>query len=179
MTRKRAPKGRTMRAQSAALGMAAAAALSGPASASPCADLAPIHDTLAGSGCVESRQRVDDDASSNQCGPEPTGLGAALLSDDTGPANIIESDTLLYPQVKITNLQATMTGNSYVAGRIPPAPASPADELMMYAPDYLSVKLLPHLQRKPVGIGLVTLPKPPVKKSDASPAAKPPLKTTP
>jgi hypothetical protein len=167
-----------MRAQSAALGMAAAAALSGPASASPCADLAPIHDTLASSGCVESRQRVDDDASSNQRGPEPTDLGAALPPDDMGPANLIESETLLYPQVKITNLQATMTGNSYVAGRIPPVPASSTDELMMYAPDYLSVKLLPRLpQQKPVGVGLATLPKPPVKKSDTPPAGGPAPKT--
>jgi hypothetical protein len=55
-----------------------------------------------------------------------------------------------------------MTSNRYVAGRLPLAEeASPVEDLIMFSPDYLSTRTLPRIpKRNPVGVGLVTLPKP-------------------
>ena len=64
-----------------------------------------------------------------------------------------------------------MTSNKYVAGRLPiAAEATPVEDLITFSPDYLSVKILPRIpKRNPVGVGLVTVPKPPVKESDTTP----------
>lgn len=170
-----------MWAPSAALSVAAAAALSGAAAGSPCGATTLIPDTISGSSCVLSEQGAEAAAPDDRRDPITNDLDEMLLGDQTAPAVLVETDALDYPQVRITNLQATMTSNRYVAGHIPPAPrAGQVDELMMYAPDYSSVRLLPRPQgQKPVGVGLVTLPKSPVKKSDIPPGAAPPPKTTP
>lgn len=87
-----------------------------------------------------------------------------------------EADVLADPEVftgsgiKITNLQATMTSNKYVAGRLPAAVGRPIEEIIMLSPDYLTIKTLAPLpKRNPVGVGLVTVPKPPTKEPDKTP----------
>jgi hypothetical protein len=82
-----------------------------------------------------------------------------------------DAETFVRGDIKITNLQATMTSNKYIAGRLPAAAgAAPVDDLITLSPDYLSTKTLPRIpKRNPVGVGLVTVPKPPVKESDTTP----------
>ena len=67
-----------------------------------------------------------------------------------------------------------MTSNKYVAGRLPiAATTTPVEELIMFSPDYWSSKELPRIpKRNPVGVGLVTVPKPPVKEPDTTPAGQ-------
>ena len=64
-----------------------------------------------------------------------------------------------------------MTSNKYIAGRLPTAAETTrVEDLIMLSPDYLSTKMLPRIpKRKPVGVGLVTVPKPPVKEPDTNP----------
>ena len=166
-----------MRAQSAALGIAAAAAFSSAASAMPCAETSlgqsttsELSCTVTGktSGLPAREQQGDSEAGVPRDDSLPQVGQSAMLLDVT---EMGDAETFARRDIKITNLQATMTSNKYIAGRLPiAAEAAPVDDLIMFSPDYLSTKLLPHIrQRKPVGVGLVTVPKPPVKESDTTP----------
>ena len=163
-----------MRAQSAALGIAAAAAFSSAATALPCAETALGKSTTSDYTCTVTDkaasqlvddQRSDPGAHAPQEGSPPAIDRSALFLDDTEAADDEDFDRR---DIKITNLQATMTSNKFVAGRLPlAAEATPVQDLITFAPDYLSIKLLPHIsKRTPVGVGLVTVPKPPVKEPD-------------
>ncbi|MBV9201024.1 MAG: hypothetical protein JOY83_15130 [Alphaproteobacteria bacterium] len=167
-----------MRAQSAALGMAAAAAVSSAAAALPCAPVLPSQTLGSEFGCaaaagVESsppRER-EGDGGAGAAQNDPQSDGQVPILADTAEAS--DANTFDGDGIKITNLQATMTSNRYVAGRLPLAPErAAAEELMMFSPDYLSIKILPRLpKRNPVGVGLITVPKPTVKDGEkATPA---------
>ena len=163
-----------MRAQSAALGIAAAAAFSSAAAALPCAETSLGKTTTSEITCTagdktsnpQARdQQGEPAADAPQDGSPPPVDQSALLLDVTGAAD----ETFFRRDIKITNLQATMTSNKYVAGRLPisAAEATPVEDLITFSPDYPSIKILPEIpKRKPVGVGLVTLPKPPVKEPD-------------
>jgi hypothetical protein len=166
-----------MRAQSAALGIAAAAAFSSAASALPCAESSLGKPPTSEMTCTVSdktssplaRDRKGEPAAdARQDDSQPPTDESALVLDITEAA---DQETFSGGGIKITNLQATMTANKYIAGRLPTAAeTTPVEDLIMLSPDYLSTKLLPHIgQRKPVGVGLVTVPKPPVKESDTIP----------
>jgi hypothetical protein len=167
-----------MRAQSAVLGIAAAAAISSTASALPCADTSlgkpPTSEMTCTATDGTSSPRARDQESepvidARQDDPQPPTDQSALFLDI---AEAADAEAFDGSGIKITNLQATMTSNKYVAGRLPTAAAeeTPVEDLITFSPDYLSSKLLPRIpQRKPVGVGLVTVPKPPVKKLDTNP----------
>jgi hypothetical protein len=108
------------------------------------------------------------EADSQQPDSRPRVDRSALFLDTTDAA---DAETFTGRGVKITNLQATMTSNKYVAGRLPiAAESAPVEDLINFSPDYASTKMLPPTpKRNPVGVGLVTVPKPPVKESDTSP----------
>ncbi len=163
-----------MRAQSAAMGIAAAAAFSSAASALPCTEpslgqsmtselICTVTDKTSDPPARE--QRGDPEADAPQDASQPSVGESALFLDVTG---VGDSETFARREIQITNLQATMTSNKYVAGRLPiAAEATPVEDLITVSPDYLSVKILPHNpKRKPVGVGLVTVPKPPAKEPD-------------
>ena len=165
-----------MRAQSAALGIAAAAAFSSAASALPCAETSLGQNATSEltctvtdktSGLPAGGQRGDPEADASQDDSQPSVSQSALLFDIT---KVEDAEAFGGHGIKITNLQATMTSNKYIAGRLPTAEATPVDDLIMFSPDYLTTKMLPHIRRRsPVGVGLVTVPKPPVKASDTTP----------
>ena len=165
-----------MRAQSAALGIAAAAAFSSAASALPCAETALGQNATSeltctatdkASGLPAREQQGDPEADASQDDSQPSVSQSALLFDIT---KVEDAEAFGGHGIKITNLQATMTSNKYIAGRLPTAEATPVDDLIMFSPDYLTTKMLPHIRRRsPVGVGLVTVPKPPVKESDTTP----------
>jgi hypothetical protein len=170
-----------MRAQSAALGIAAAAAFSSAATAMPCAETALGKTTTSEFTCTVTDetasqlahdQRGDPRADAPQDGSPPAVDQSALFLDVT---EAVDDDTFARRDIKITNLQATMTSNKYVAGRLPlAAEATPVEDLITFSPDYLSVKILPPIpKRNPVGVGLVTVPKKPtVKEPDTIPAGQ-------
>jgi hypothetical protein len=170
-----------MRAQSAALGIAAAAAFSSAATALPCAETALGKTATSQSTCAVTDkmasqlvydQRDDPGADAPKDGSPPSVDQSSLLLDVMETADY---ETFARRDIKITNLQATMTSNKYVAGRLPiaAAEATPVEDLITVSPDYPSIKTLPHIrQRKPVGVGLVTVPKPPVKEIDTTPAGQ-------
>ena len=169
-----------MRPQSAALGLAAATAFSSAATALPCGEMdlgktatseftctagdktssPPVHD-----------QQGEPGAESPQDGSQPP-LGQSALF--LGVAEARDVETFTSRGIKITNLQATITSNRYVAGRLPTAAqTNPIEDLIMFYPDYLSTKMLPRItKRNPVGVGLVTVPKPAVNEPDATPAGQ-------
>jgi hypothetical protein len=166
-----------MRAQSAALGIAAAAAFSSAASALPCAETSlgkpPTSEltctvTDKTSGLSPREQQGDPGANGPQDDSQPPTGQSALFLDITEAA---DAETFAGGGIKITNLQATMTSNKYIAGRLPTAAETTrVEDLIMLSPDYLSTKMLPRIpKRNPVGVGLVTVPKPPVKESDTTP----------
>jgi hypothetical protein len=168
-----------MRAQSAALGIAAAAALSSTAPALPCAMTAPGELTISEFTCTISEgpsisPARDEQADTGSAGmtqsgsPLSAGPEAAFRLDPTVPDEL--AGTFTGRGIKITNLQATMTSNRYVAGRLPLAEeAAPVEDLIMFSPDYLSTRTLPRIpKRNPVGVGLVTLPKPVPKELEKS-----------
>ena len=166
-----------MRAQSAALGIAAAAAFSSAASALPCAETSLGQSTTSEltctvtdktSGLPAGGQRGDPEADAPQDDSQPAVSQSALFFDITMAG---DAEAFGEHGIKITNLQATMTSNKYIAGRLPTAAGTaPVDDQIMLSPDYLSTKMLPRIpKRSPVGIGLVTVPKPPVKESDTTP----------
>jgi hypothetical protein len=170
-----------MRAQSAALGIAAAAAFSSAATAMPCAET-PLGKTMTSEfTCTVADetasqpahdQRGDPGADAPQGGSPPAVDQSALFLDVT---EAVDDETFARRDIKITNLQATMTSNKYVAGRLPiAADATPVEDLITFSPDYLSVKILPPIpKRNPVGVGLVTVPKKPtVKEPDTIPAGQ-------
>lgn len=168
-----------MRAKSAPLGIVAAVALSSAAGALPCAQTFPATRVTAAVHCTAAGNRDGAVNPGGAAEQEPDTIGDPLATDAAEQvADLAELGAFAQSAVKITNLQATMTSNIYVAGQIPPVPqASSTQELMMYAPDYMSVKLSPRPPtRKPVGVGLVTLPKPAVKKSDILPDPEQPAK---
>ena len=169
-----------MRAPSAALGIAAAAAFSSAASALPCAETSlgkpPTSEMTCSVSDVTSTllahdQQGEPGPESPQDGSQPT-LGRSALFLEI--AEVGDAETFTSRGIKITNLQATMTSNSYVAGRLPiAAQTSPVEDLLMFSPDYLSTKMLPRItKRNPVGVGLVTVPKPAVNEPDAIPAGQ-------
>jgi hypothetical protein len=170
-----------MRAQSAALGIAAAAAFSSAATALPCGETVLGKTTTSEFTCAVTDktasqlggdQRGDPGADAPKDGSPPAVDQSALLLDVTEAA---DDETFARRDIKITNLQATMTSNKYVAGRLPIAgEATPVDDLITFSPDYLSVKILPPIpKRKPVGIGLVTVPKKAaVKETETTPASQ-------
>lgn len=166
-----------MRAQSAALGIAAAAAFSGAASALPCAETSlgrPLTSEMTCTVSDETSTPLARDqpgepvADARQDDPEPSTGQSALFLDITDAA---DPETFAGSGIKITNLQATMTSNKYVAGRLPAAAeTTPVEDLITLSPDYVSTKMLPRIRKgKPVGVGLVTVPKPPVKQPETNP----------
>jgi hypothetical protein len=166
-----------MRAQSAALGIAAAAAFSSAATALPCAETSLGKTETSEITCTVSDKTSnplprDEQGEPLADGPpdrsQPAVDQSALFLDVTEAA---DDENFARRDIKITNLQATMTSNKYIAGRLPAAgETTPVDDLISLSPDYLSTKMLPRIpKRKPVGVGLVTVPKPPVKESDTNP----------
>jgi hypothetical protein len=167
-----------MRAKSAVHGLAAAAAFSSAACAFPCAGTSLTNYTTSGFTCAINDRTLsavihtahgDAGPAVSGGGPNPTTSQSPIALEDTDPADLEEAKIFTGGTVKITNLQATMTSNAYVASP-PVARSSPIEDLIMYSPDYMSVKSLPRVpKRKPVGVGLVTVPAPNVKKSDTAP----------
>jgi hypothetical protein len=161
-----------VKAQTTVLGAAAAAALSGTATAVPCPMMAANSAVLQGVSCTVTEANVNpaEDRQQTESRPESSSGQTELLP------RAPEADVLADPEVftgsgiKITNLQATMTSNKYVAGRLPVAVGRPIEEIIMFSPDYLTIKTLAPLpKRNPVGVGLVTVPKRPTKESDKTP----------
>jgi hypothetical protein len=157
--------------------MAAAAVVSSAAAALPCAPALPSKTTSEFSCTADASTATsplrhpegDESAAAPQGDTQETGQVAVLV--DTAEATDIE--TFDGGGVKITNLQATMTSNRYVAGRLPPAPGRPVEDIILFSPDYLSIKLLPRVpKRNPVGVGLVTVPQPTVKDAETAPPGK-------
>jgi hypothetical protein len=101
--------------------------------------------------------------------PQPPTSHSELFPDAT---EVVDAETFDGSGIKITGLQATMTSNRYVAGRLPLAAGTiPVEDLITFSPDYLSTKILPRIpKRNPVGVGLVTLPKPTAKDRDTPPS---------
>jgi hypothetical protein len=168
-----------MRAPSAALGIAAAA-FSSAATALPCGetDLGKTATSeftcTAGdktSSPLAHDQQGEPGAESPQDGSRPP-LGQSALFLEI--AEVGDAETFTSRGIKITNLQATMTSNSYVASRLPiAAQTTPVEDLIMFSPDYLSTKMLPRIPtRQPIGVGLVTVPKQPLKEPDTTPAGQ-------
>jgi hypothetical protein len=166
-----------MRAQSAALGIAAAAAFCSAATALPCAETSLGKTETSEITCTVSEKTSNLLARDEQGEPladaaqhqsQPAVDQPSLPLDVTEAA---DGENFARRDIKITNLQATMTSNKYIAGRLPAADeTTPVDDLISLSPDYLSTKMLPRIpKRKPVGVGLVTVPKPPVKESDTNP----------
>jgi hypothetical protein len=174
-----------MRAQSAALGIAAAAAFSSAATALPCAETLLGKTEISEITCTVSDKTSNPLARDEQGEPladaaqhhsQPAIDQSPLSLDVTEAADgenteAADGENFARRDIKITNLQATMTSNKYIAGRLPAAgETTPVDDLISLSPDYLSTKMLPPIpKRKPVGVGLVTVPKPPVKESDTNP----------
>jgi hypothetical protein len=174
-----------MRAQSAALGIAAAAAFSSAATALPCAETLLGKTEISEITCTVSDKTSNPLARDEQGEPladaaqhhsQPAVDQSPLSLDVTEAADgenteAADGENFARRDIKITNLQATMTSNKYIAGRLPAAgETTPVDDLISLSPDYLSTKMLPRIpKRKPVGVGLVTVPKPPVKESDTNP----------
>ena len=168
-----------MRAKSAALGIAAAASFSSAAAGLPCTEMA-LNSTIIKCSCT-----VTDSAASQPVHGQSGDPGAEAPQDGSPPAvdqsafpgdvtEAADDEAFVRRDIKITNLQATMTSNKYVAGRLPiAAQTTPVEDLIMFSPDYLSTKTLPRMpERKPVGVGLVTVPKPPVKEPDPTAAGQ-------
>ena len=163
-----------MRAQSAALGMAAAAAVSSAAAALPCAPTLPSKTSTPELSCTldaniasSSPGSREGDEGADAPQSDLQGAGQVALFVDT--AEVTDIETFSGAGIKITNLQATMTSNRYVAGRLPPAPGRSVEDIILFSPDYLSIKLLPRVpKRSPVGVGLVTVPKPTVKDAETA-----------
>ncbi len=169
-----------MRGQSAVLGIAAAAAFSSAATALPCAETSLGKTTTSEITCTAGLktssplardQQEEPGADAPKDGSQPTVGESALFLDVTEAA---DDETFVRRDIKITNLQATMTSNKYIAGRLPiAAQTTPVEDLIMLSPDYLSTKMLPRIpKRQPVGVGLVTVPKQPVKEPDTTPAGQ-------
>jgi hypothetical protein len=163
-----------MRAQSAALGVAAAAAFSSAATALPCTETSLGKPPNSEISCTVSDKASSPLARDEQGEPAadarrdgsqtPPGQSALFLE----ATEAADAETFAGGGIKITNLQATMTSNKYIAGRLPTAAETiRVEDLIMLSPDYLSSKMLPRIPRRsPVGVGLVTVPKPPVKEPD-------------
>jgi hypothetical protein len=168
-----------MRASSAALGIAAAA-FSSAATALPCGETdlgktATSEFTCTAGDKTSSPlaydQQGEPGADAAQDGSQPP-LGQSALFLDVAEAG--DAEPFTSRGIKITNLQATMTSNSYVASRLPiAAQTTPVEDLIMFSPDYLSTKMLPRIPtRQPIGVGLVTVPKQPLKEPDTTPAGQ-------
>jgi hypothetical protein len=177
-----------MRAQSAALGIAAAAAFSSAATALPCAETllgkteiseitCTVSDKTSSPLARDEQGEALADAAQHHSQPavdqSPLSLDVTEAADGEN-TEAADGENFARRDIKITNLQATMTSNKYIAGRLPAAgETTPVDDLISLSPDYLSTKMLPRIpKRKPVGVGLVTVPKPPVKESDTNPPAQ-------
>ena len=167
-----------MRAQSAALGMAAAAAVSSAAAALPCAPTLPSKTTSSEFSCTADVNTVSAPPGGREGdegidAPQGDAQGAGQIAVFVDTAEVTGTETFDGAGIKITNLQATMTSNRYVAGRLPRAPGRPVEDIILFSPDYLSIKLLPRVpKRSPVGVGLVTVPQPTVKDAETAPPAQ-------
>jgi hypothetical protein len=175
------------------LGVAAAAAVSSAAIATPCVQAPPTRHLPTGVACAlndkaaygavdtplhpaeTSFSTIAPPAAADIPGPtDPTfDVSQAFTESSFGSDDPVGAETFSAEHIKITNLQATMTANTYVAGVETFAPAAQngaTEDLKMYGPDYLSTKWLPaqrHRARR-VGVGLVTTPSHAEKKSDAA-----------
>jgi hypothetical protein len=166
-----------MRAQAAPLGIAAVVAFSSAAGALPCADTASVTTATTAVICTADSDNGGAVNPGVEIEREPPASGDPLESDAAAAVDLIELGEFVETAVKITHMQATMTSNRYIAGHIPPVPqVSSTEELLMNAPDYMAVQLLPRIPKRKVAVGLVTLPKAPVKKSDPSPGTEQPAK---
>src|SRR5262249_7122338 len=153
--------------KSAVLGVAAGAAFSAVAAAAPCTQSAPAKPNSPGIVCPSG-----DTVSGNRAS-SPTGVSAAEhpghFETPLPREDIIDAEAFSGDGIKITNLQATMTANRYVAAPFAPAMPSPTTEdAELYGPGYWSAKSMSHIvKRRPsvLGIGLVTAPSHDVKQS--------------
>ena len=126
-----------MRAQSAALGIAAAAAFSSAATALPCAETSFGKTEISEITCTVSDKTSnplprDEQGEPLADGPpdrsQPAVDQSALFLDATEAA---DDENFARRDIKITNLQATMTSNKYIAGRLPSAgEITPVDDLI-------------------------------------------------
>jgi hypothetical protein len=178
-----------MRVRPVVLGIAAAAAFSSAALAVPCTCMPTAAHTAGGFSCTVNDKNTsglpytdadstvtDDPLLANQLDQASAATTELALFGETTATGTGTSETaqaFAGDGIKITNLQATMTDNKYVAdlGRFAPRPDL-TDDMTLYGPDYFSVKLLPKLpKRRPpvVGVGLGTAPSPNAKKIDTAP----------
>jgi hypothetical protein len=187
-----------MRARSGALGVAAAAAFSSAAIAGPCIQTSPIKHIAAGlAGALHDKTvsrfiyaTPNEVAAKSVTGvpmaltdnPGPThtsdsvvDVSEALTGNAPGADAVIDAETFSGDGVKITRLQATMTANTYVAGVVtfaPPVQQHFTDDVTLYTPDYLAVKGMSPIPKRPpsvVGVGLSTAPSQNAKTSDTAP----------
>jgi hypothetical protein len=155
----------------------AAARFPPPATALPCAETSLGKAVTSGITCTVTDktsahgQQGEPGTDAPQDGSQPP-LGKPALFLDVAEAG--DADTFTGRGIKITNLQATMTSNKYVTGRLPTAAQTTSvEDLIMFSPDYLSTKMLPRIPNpNPIGVGLVTVPKPALKQSDTTPAGE-------
>ena len=134
-----------MRAQSAALGIAAAAAFSSAATALPCAETLLGKTEISEITCTVSDKTSNPLARDEQGEPladaaqhhsqpavdkSPLSLDVTEAADGEN-AEAADSENFARRDIKITNLQATMTSNKYIAGRLPAAgETTPVDDLI-------------------------------------------------
>ena len=126
-----------MRAQSAALGIAAAAAFCSAATALPCAETSLGKTETSEITCTVSDKTSNPLARNEQGEPladaaqhqsQPAVDQPSLSLDVTEAA---DGENFARRDIKITNLQATMTSNKYIAGRLPAADeTTPVDDLI-------------------------------------------------
>jgi hypothetical protein len=187
-----------MRAGSGVLGVAAAAAFSSAAIAGPCIQTSPIRHSAAGLACALHDKTVSSFVYStpSEVVAEPVGgfpipprhnpgpthtsdsvvdVSEALTGNAPGADAVIDAETFSGDGVKITRLQATMTANTYVAGVVtfaPPVQQHFTDDVTLYTPDYLAVKGMSPIPKRPpsvVGVGLSTAPSQNAKTSGTAP----------
>src|ERR1700730_7716685 len=174
-----------MRAQPAAGGIASTAAFCSAATALPCAETSLGKTETSEITCTVSDKTSNPlprDEQGEPLADGPPGRSQPAVDKSSLSLDFIEAadgvnteaadgENFARRDIKITNLQATMTSNKYIAGRLPAAgETTPGDDLISLSPDYLSTRMLRRIpKRKPVGVGLVTVPKPPVKESDTTP----------
>jgi hypothetical protein len=172
----------------AVVGVVAAAAFSTAAFGEPCVQRAVAADTPTGLSCAAGDELLNASVDAphavmtavavvpdGQAAAETPGADFTSLIDISEPTTGAAENAEIFSNdgIKMTNLQATMTANKYVASPFAPAPPlHVTDDLSFYGPAYLSVKAMSPLPKKRppsvVGVGLVTAPSQNAKKSDAA-----------
>jgi hypothetical protein len=153
-----------MGAKSAVLGVAAATVLSGATVAGPCMQTASIRDIAGELACAPNDKTVSDFIFATRDEVAVVDLSAALAGNVADADDGTDAETFSGGGVKITRLQATMTANTYVAGLVtsaPPPQQHVTDDVSLYTPDYLAVKAMSPIPKRPppvVGVGLTTAP---------------------